>query len=136
MADRNPDGRRLAQQILAENRLINNLYCVEDGKELMDYVYHRGKYKQAKNSPWPDLILLDLDILKQDEYQTLKQIKADPNLRQIPMVVLTTSERKEDINLPYDLDVTSFITRPVTFEALIEAITISGKFWVEIVELL
>ncbi len=134
IADRNPDDRRLIQKTLKESRLANNLCYVEDGEELLAYVYHRGKYKQLKNSPHPDLILLDLDILKQNDYQSLKQIKANPDLRQISVVVLTTSEEDKNINRPYDLDVISFITKPVTLETLIKAIMTSDKYWVEIVD--
>lgn len=125
----------LAREALAESRLANNLHFVQNGEELMDYLYRRGKYTDESNSPRPGLILLDLNMPKKDGREALREIKADPNLRQIPIVVLTTSKAEEDIYRSYDLGANSFITKPVTFASLVEVMKTIGKYWFEIVEL-
>src|SRR5208283_5960293 len=91
LADDDPDDRQLTRDAFAENRLANQLHCVEDGEELMDYLRRRGKYENLRNEPLPGLILLDLNMPRKDGREALKEIKADPNLRRIPVVVLTTS---------------------------------------------
>ncbi|WP_375335916.1 response regulator [Microcoleus sp. FACHB-831] len=135
MAEDDPDDRLLAREAMAESRLANSLYFVEDGEELLDYLYRRNKYTQASSSPRPGLILLDLNMPKKDGREALKEIKADPNLRQIPVVVMTTSKADADIYRSYDLGANSFITKPVTFESLVEVMKALGKYWFEIVEL-
>jgi CheY-like chemotaxis protein len=135
IADDGPDDRLMVKETWEENLLANGLVFVEDGEELMDYLYRRGKYVELKNSPFPGLILLDLNMPKKDGCKALKEIKADPDLRQIPVVVLTTSRAEEDIYRAYDLGVDSFITKPLTFEAFVGIIRTIGKFWLEIVEL-
>jgi CheY-like chemotaxis protein len=134
MADDDDDDRMLAKDALAESRLANNLHFVEDGEELMDYLYQRGKYTQ-ENSPRPGLILLDLNMPKKDGREALKEIKSDPDFRQIPVVVLTTSKAEEDIYRSYDLGANSFITKPVTFGSLVVVMRTIGKYWFEIVDL-
>ncbi len=135
MADDDDDDCLLAREALAESRLANELYFVKDGEELMDYLYRRGKYVLESDSPRPGLILLDLNMPKKDGREALTLIKSDPNLRQIPVVVLTTSKAEEDIYRSYDLGANSFITKPVTFASLVEVIKTIGKYWFEIVEL-
>ena len=135
MADDDEDDCLLAQEALVESRLANNLHIVSDGEQLMDYLYHRGKYSDIDLSPRPGLILLDLNMPKKDGREALKQIKADANLRQIPIVILTTSKADEDIYRSYDLGANSFITKPVTFSGLVEVMKTIGKYWFEIVEL-
>ncbi len=135
MADDDEDDCLLAQEALVESRLANNLYIVPDGEQLMDYLYHRGKYGDIDLSPRPGLILLDLNMPKKDGREALKQIKADTDLRQIPIVILTTSKADEDIYRSYDLGANSFITKPVTFSGLVEVMKTIGKYWFEIVEL-
>ena len=135
MADDNEDDCLLAREALAESRLTSVLHFVQDGEELMDYLYRRGKYAEERNSPRPGLILLDLNMPKKDGREALREIKADPTLRQIPVVVLTTSKSEEDICLSYDLGANSFITKPVTFASLVEVMKNTVKYWFEIVEL-
>jgi CheY-like chemotaxis protein len=135
MADDDDDDCLLAREALAESRLANELYFVKDGEELMDYLYRRGKYVLESDSPRPGLILLDLNMPKKDGREALTLIKSDPNLRQIPVVVLTTSKAEEDIYRSYDLGANSFITKPVTFASLVDVIKTIGKYWFEIVEL-
>ncbi len=135
MAEDDPDDRLLTEEAFSEALLANDLRFVEDGEELMDYLYRRGKYADASNSPHPGLILLDLNMPRKDGREALEEIKADPNLRRIPIVVLTTSKAEEDILRTYDLGVSGFITKPVQFESLVEVVKVLGKYWFEIVEL-
>lgn len=135
MADDDEDDCMLAREALAESRLTSVLHFVQDGEELMDYLYRRGKYAEESNSPRPGLILLDLNMPKKDGREALREIKADPQLRQIPIVVLTTSKSEEDIYRSYDLGANSFITKPVTFASLVEVMRITVRYWFEIVEL-
>ena len=135
LADDDPDDRKLTQDAFVENRLVNVLHCVEDGEELMEYLRRQGRYVDQKDAPLPGLILLDLNMPRKDGREALKEIKADPNLRRIPIVVLTTSKAEEDIVRSYDLGVNSYVTKPVTFKSLVELIKILGRYWFEVVEL-
>ena len=134
LADDDPDDRLMASEAFAESRLTNPLAMVEDGEQLLDYLYGRGRYADAPPSR-PGIILLDLNMPKKDGREALKEIKSDPDLRRIPVVVLTTSKAEEDILRTYDLGVNSFITKPVTFDRLVEVMRSLGKYWLEIVEL-
>lgn len=135
VAEDDEDDRMLMQDALEENRLANDLHFVGDGEELMDYLQHRGQYSDPKTAPRPSLILLDLNMPRKDGREALKEIKSDPALRQIPVVVLTTSKAEEDILRTYDLGVSSFIAKPVIFESMVQIIKALGKYWFEIVEL-
>ena len=135
LADDDPDDRMLAQDAFDESRLTNKFEMVEDGEELMDYLHHRGKYSGDAARPLPGLILLDLNMPRKDGREALKEIKSCPELRRIPVVVLTTSQAEEDIFRTYDLGVNSFVVKPVTFDALVDVIKTFGKYWFEIVEL-
>jgi len=135
MADDDADDRLLAKDALAECRLANELHFVENGEELLDYLHRRGKYVNLANSPRPGLILLDLNMPKKDGRESLKEIKDDPRLRTIPVVVLTTSRADTDISRIYELGANSFITKPVSFDSLVEVMKILGQYWFEIVEL-
>jgi CheY-like chemotaxis protein len=132
MADDDIDDRFFAQEALAECRLANPLNFVEDGEMLLEYLHREGPYSEA---PRPGLILLDLNMPRLDGRQALQAIKADPLLRQIPIVVLTTSKAEEDVYRSYDLGANSFITKPVTFEGLVNVLKDVGRYWFEIVEL-
>ena len=134
-AEDDPEDRMMVKDALRESRLANELHIVEDGEELIDYVKRRGKYAELDGRPLPGLILLDLNMPRKDGREALKEIKADPSLRRIPIVVLTTSKAEEDILRSYDLGVNSFITKPVTFESLVDIVKTLGKYWFEIVEL-
>ena len=135
MADDDADDRMMANDAFEENRLGNELRFVEDGEELMDYLLRQGKYVDPESSPRPGLILLDLNMPRMDGREALKIIKSDPDLHSIPIIVLTTSSSEEDITRTYDLGVNSFITKPVTFEGLVDVIKKTGWFWLQIVEL-
>jgi DNA-binding NarL/FixJ family response regulator len=101
----------------------------------MDYLYRRGAYADPIDSPRPGVILLDLNMPKKDGHEALEEIKNDPGLRRIPVVVLTTSKAEEDVIRSYNLGVSGFIAKPVTFGGLVEAIKALGRYWFEIVEL-
>ncbi|HEX9984712.1 MAG TPA: response regulator [Thermoanaerobaculia bacterium] len=135
LADDDEEDRMLAADALEESRVVNDFRFVEDGEELLDYLYHRGRFTEPGSSPTPGLILLDLNMPRKDGREALKEIKADPELRRIPVVVLTTSKAEEDIYRTYDLGANSFITKPVSFEGLVSVMRDIGRYWIEIVEL-
>ncbi len=135
MADDDADDRMLTRDALEESRVLNELRFVEDGEELMEYLTRKGKYADVKDSPRPGLILLDLNMPKKDGREALKEIKSDPNLRRIPVVIMTTSKAEEDVFRSYDFGASSFITKPVTFDRLVELMRTLGEYWVEFVEL-
>lgn len=135
MADDDADDRLLTQDAMRDARVINDLRFVEDGEDLMDYLYRRGRYADGASAPRPGLILLDLNMPKKDGREALKEIKADPDLRRIPVVVLTTSKLEEDIFRSYDLGASAFIIKPVTFERLVELMKAMDRYWIEFVEM-
>lgn len=135
LAEDDPDDRMLAQEAFDESMLLNSLEMVEDGEELMDYLHSTGKFSGESARPRPGLILLDLNMPRKDGREALKEIKSDPELRRIPIVVLTTSKAEEDILRTYDLGVNSFVVKPVTFDALVDVLKTIGKYWFEIVQL-
>ncbi|MCL1465918.1 response regulator [Argonema galeatum] len=135
VADDDPDDRLLLEDALTETKLAGNLYFVEDGEELMDYLLHKGKYINPSSSPRPELILLDLNMPRKDGREALKEIKSTPSLRQIPIVVLTTSKAEEDIYRTYDLGVNSFVSKPVSYEGLLELVQKIGIYWFDTVKL-
>jgi CheY-like chemotaxis protein len=135
MAEDDPDDRLLTQEALHESLVANGLRFVEDGVELLDYLHRRGKYADAADAPIPDLILLDLNMPRKDGREALAEIKGDPRLRHIPVVVLTTSKTEEDILRSYDIGASGFITKPVTFQGLVEAMKAVKEYWIEIVKL-
>jgi CheY-like chemotaxis protein len=135
IADDDPEDRMLAEDALKESRLVNDIRFVEDGEELLEYLQHRGKYTEPDSSPRPGMILLDLNMPRMDGREALKIIKTDPELRRIPVVVLTTSQAEQDIYRSYDLGVNSFIIKPVTFESLVNIMRVLEAYWFEIVEI-
>ena len=135
IADDDADDRLLIAEALTEARLNNAVDFVEDGVELMEHLRREGKYSDLPDDHLPGIILLDLNMPRKDGREALKEIKADPDLRQIPVVVLTTSKAQEDIFKTYDLGVSSFITKPVSFEGLVDIMKTLSKYWFEIVSL-
>ena len=135
LADDDADDRRLTREAFEEAKLANELRFVEDGAELLDYLFRKGKYADPASSPRPGILLLDLNMPKVDGREALERIKADPEMRRLRVVILTTSKAEEDILRTYDLSAASYITKPVTFEALVDVIRTLGKYWLEIVEL-
>lgn len=135
IADDDSEDVEMIRDALRESRLLNEIKCVRDGEELMAYLHHSKQFDSESGSPLPGLILLDLNMPKKDGREALAEIKLDPKLRQIPVVVLTTSQAEEDIFRTYDLGVNSFITKPVSFESLVKVMKALGQYWFEIVEL-
>jgi CheY-like chemotaxis protein len=135
MADDDPDDRQLTREAFEESKLSNDLRFVEDGEELLDYLYRRGKYVDPESSPRPSIILLDLNMPRRDGREALQIIRSDPQMRPIRVIIMTTSKAEEDMLRSYDLSAASYITKPVTFERLVDVVRALGKYWLEIVEL-
>ena len=136
LCDDDAEDRELTRQALEAAHVSNAIEMCEDGEQLLDYLYQRGQYAgETGAAPRPGLILLDLNMPNLDGREALKVIKADPTLRDIPIVVLTTSRADKDIIASYDLGVNSFISKPVTFTGLGAAMNVLGRYWLELVEL-
>ncbi|KAA9349136.1 response regulator [Larkinella humicola] len=132
IADDDADDRLLIEQAFRECNLTSDLYFVEDGEELMDFLYQRTPYESAMR---PSLILLDLNMPRKNGIQALREIKANEQFRQIPVVVLTTSTAEEDILRTYDLGVSSYISKPFDFSTLLDITTTIKKYWIDTVSL-
>ena len=135
VAEDDEDDRFFIQEALAEARLANDFRFVKDGQELLDYLQHRGSYTNEAEAPYPGLILLDLNMPRKDGHEAIREIKADPNLRRIPIVVMTTSNSDEDIANTYDLGISGYITKPVTLDELVMVIKALTNYWFQIVKL-
>ena len=128
----NPGDARLVKETLKDVKILNNLGIAKDGQEALDFLHREGDYAEA---PHPDLILLDLNLPKKDGREVLREIKADKNLKRIPVVVLTTSKAEEDILRSYDLQANCYITKPVDLDEFIKVIKSIESFWLTIVKL-
>lgn len=135
IADDDEDDRLLACDALAESGLPHVIFCVTDGEELMDFLHRRGKYLEPGSAPRPGLILLDLSMPKKDGREALREIKSDSDLRQIPIVILTTSKSDEDISRSYDSGASSYMSKPVTFVRLVEMMKGLSHYWFDMVNL-
>ncbi len=135
IANDDEDARFLVEEALREVRVAIRSESVENGEQVLEYLYRRGQYAGTSNWHRPDLILLDLNMPRLDGRETLTLVKSDPNLQQIPIVILTTSHRSGDILLCYQLGASSFISKPVTFEGLVKVMKILCEYWFEIVAL-
>ncbi len=135
IADDDADDRILIADAFEESRLNNPVDFVEDGVELLEYLRQEGKYADKPKGVLPGLILLDLNMPRMDGRTALQEIRSDPKLKCIPIVVLTTSKSEEDILKTYNLGVNSFITKPVTFDSLCDIVRILSHYWIEIVAL-
>lgn len=135
MADDDADDRLLARDALGECKIENELHFVENGEELLDFLRRQGKFANLGDAPKPGLILLDLNMPRKDGREALQEIKSDPLLRTIPVVVLTTSKADTDISRIYELGANSFITKPVSFDALVKVMGDLVHYWFHLVEL-
>lgn len=131
LAEDDEDDYMLTKEAFVETGMAHVLYRVKDGEELMDYLLHQGAYSDPNYAPVPALILLDLNMPKKNGYEALKEIKSNPGLRQIPIVVLTTSKQKEDVQAAYDLGANSFITKPGDFSHFVNMIKSVTQYWFE-----
>lgn len=135
MAEDDPDDRLLAAEALRESGVAGDLRFVEDGEQLLDYLRRRGPWADPARSPWPGVVLLDLNMPRMDGREALAALKADPVLRRIPVVVLTTSRAEADVLRCYDLGASSCITKPATYGGMVDAMRTLGRYWTEIVQL-
>ena len=135
LAEDDDDDFALTRDALIESHLVNELRRVKDGEELMAYLHQNRASGDQETSPLPGLILLDLNMPRKDGRECIREIRVDSALRAIPIVVLTTSKAEEDVLRSYELGVNSFIKKPVTFQGLVEAVGILGRYWFEIVEM-
>lgn len=135
VAEDDEEDRMLLSDAMEEGKLANKLRFVVDGEELLNYLLGRKAYADRELYPLPGLILLDLNLPKIDGREALKLIKADATLKRIPVIILTTSKAEEDIIRTYDLGVNSFITKPVTFDGLVDVTQTLSHYWFEIVAL-
>jgi len=128
LVDDDPDDRFLIQEAILEAELPIELFQATDGQDMIEYLCLQGEYRNGKPAPTPDLILLDLNMPRKDGREALAEIKANPKLQMIPVVVLTTSSAPEDIRQTYHLGVSSYITKPVSFDGLVETMKILGEY--------
>ena len=135
VADDDADDRMLIEDAFSESKLQNPLHFVEDGEQLLAYLKREGEYSDMNGQPYPGVILLDLNMPKMDGRTALAKIKEDENICRIPVIILTTSKAEEDILRTYNLGVNSFITKPVTFDGLVQVVRSIGQYWIEIVAL-
>lgn len=135
LAEDDFDDRYLISEALDESGVENQLYIVENGEDLLDYLKNRGKYNDKEKFPRPGLILLDLNMPLMDGREALAKIKQDPDLKTIPIVVLTTSQADDDVQETYGLGITGFITKPMTFSGLVEIMKSVGNYWFQSVTL-
>ncbi len=133
--DDDEDDLLLIQDAFDEHKVPNPIVFVQDGEDLMDYLYRRGSYEDLRGQPFPGVVLLDLNMPKKDGRAALREMKADENLRCIPVIVLTTSMAQEDITQTYASGVSSFITKPVTFDGLCDVVKALRHYWFNIVAL-
>jgi CheY-like chemotaxis protein len=134
-AEDDADYRLLMKRAVKASRLENDLRFVEDGEELLDYLFRRGKYVEPGSAPRPGLILLDLNLPKKDGRAALEAIKQDPDLRRIPVVILTTSNAQEDVIRTYTLGASSYIRKPANMTVLVDIMSTLGHYWFDLVEL-
>jgi len=131
LAEDNPGDVKLTEKALERGKVLNNLHVVENGVEAVKYLRQEGEYA---DSPRPDLLLLDLNMPQKDGKEVLRDIKSDPELRRIPVVVLTSSEAEEDIVESYDLHANAYLTKPVDFDGFIDVVSRVEEFWLTVVK--
>jgi CheY-like chemotaxis protein len=134
IADDDTDDRLFMDKALRQSGYTQNVQFVEDGEELMEYLRREGRYNEH-NAPWPNLLILDLNMPRKNGFQALNEIKDDPQLRRLPVVVMTTSSADEDVLKTYNLGVNSFVTKPFNFNRLVEMVGALKTYWIDTVKL-
>ncbi len=129
LVEDNPDHAMLTRKVLVDNKVANRVYMVEDGEEALDFIYHRRKYANDQGVPRPGLILLDVKLPKVDGFTVLKQLKSDPEYRTIPVVMLTTSSRDEEVARGYVEGANSYVSKPVRFDEFRDKVRNIGLYW-------
>lgn len=135
MVEDDPDDIYLIGEAIDECQLSARIFIVEDGEQMLDYLNQRGEYSDPDLAPRPDLILLDLNMPRKDGREALVEMKENPELRSIPVVVLTTSGADKDMKYSYEQGASGFVTKPVTFSGLREAVCKIGDYWIRTVQL-
>ncbi|HEY9601514.1 MAG TPA: response regulator [Allocoleopsis sp.] len=132
LVEDSPSDADLTVEALSDGKVLNNLHWVEDGVEALAFLRQQGKHA---NAPRPDLILLDLNLPKKDGREVLAEVKADPNLKRIPAIVLTTSAAERDILKTYELNANCYVTKPIDLDQFISAVKLIEQFWLALVKL-
>jgi len=135
IADDDADDRELVKAAFDENGSQHHISFVENGEELFKYLKREGHYADETLHPFPQIILLDLNMPKKDGREALKDLKTDVSFKSIPVIVLTTSMEEKDVIMSYELGVNSYIIKPVTYAGLVEFTRVLGKYWFEIAQL-
>lgn len=134
IADDDSDDRMFLEQAMRQNGYTQAIQFVEDGEQLMAYLRQEGRYNES-NAPWPNLLILDLNMPRKNGFQALREIKDDPQLRRLPVVVMTTSSADEDVVKTYNLGVNSFVTKPFNYNRLVEMTRALKAYWMDTVKL-
>lgn len=134
IADDDTDDRLFMDRALRQSGYTQTIQFVEDGEDLMNYLRRQGRYTE-QNAPWPDLLILDLNMPRKNGFQALSEIKDDPKLRRLPVIVMTTSSADEDVIKTYNLGVNSFVTKPFNFNRLVEMVGALKTYWLDTVKL-
>jgi len=132
LVEDSPSDADLTEEALSDGKVLNHLHWVEDGVEALAFLRRQGKYTKA---PRPDLILLDLNLPKKDGREVLAQIKADPSLKRIPVVILSTSAAERDILKTYELNANCYVSKPIDLEQFISVVKLIEEFWLALVKL-
>ncbi|MBW2709313.1 MAG: response regulator [Deltaproteobacteria bacterium] len=129
LVEDNPDHAELTMKALKQNNVLNEVHWAKDGREALDFMYHLGKYADEKTSPRPGLILLDIRLPKVDGLEVLKQLKDDPQFKSIPIIMLTTSDRDEEIAKSYAGGANSYVVKPMDFEDFMKKVKELNLYW-------
>ncbi len=135
LVEDNPTDVEIIKEAFSVGKVKNNLYCVRDGQEALDFMYHENEFSDASKAPRPDLILLDLNMPRVNGIEVLEKIKKDKELLKIPVIILTSSDRDRDVCESYNLGANSFITKPVEFPRFIEVVTSIQDYWLVITKI-
>lgn len=133
VVDDDEDDRTFAKEAFDEAGIVSDIRFADDGVELLDYLYRRGKFAAPETSPRPDLILLDLRMPRKSGHDALAEIKEDPGLRPIPVVVLTTSDAEDDVHRSFALGANSYVVKPTTFSGLVDTLRHVCRYWLQVV---
>ena len=128
-AEDNDSHAKLVLRSLSDHSVANTVYHVKDGEAALDFIFRRGPYASEKDAPRPDVVLLDLRLPRIDGLEVLSQIKADDDVRNIPVVILTTSEAERDIAQAYELRANSYLVKPIDFAAFARMLSDLGYYW-------
>ncbi len=135
LVEDNPDDVEITRRAFRKGRIANELHVVRDGQEALDFLFREGDYGGGTDTPRPDLILLDLNLPRVNGIEVLKKIRASGDLSVIPVIMLTVSEREEDVLKSYELGSNTYITKPVEVDKFMRAVEVLGEYWIVIARL-